>query len=149
VHTPHRMLSKFRRTGKEKNIMATETRELQQGEFYLAENLWELYHGQKANPVHEKIFGVFVDGNLAASARYVKHTEGVEMDCVFVPEPEDGKGYARDAVEELIKHCGAEPVYIHSTLNLVPFYQTLGFIPIPENQLPPSIKERSHSASVV
>jgi len=72
--------------------MTTETCELQQSEFYLAENLWQQYHDQKADPVHEKIFGVFVDGNLAASARYVKHTDGVEMDCVFVPEPEGGKG---------------------------------------------------------
>jgi N-acetylglutamate synthase-like GNAT family acetyltransferase len=122
--------------------MTTETRELQRDEFYLAENLWEHYHGQKADPVHEKIFGVFVDGNLVASARYVKHADGVEMDCVFVPEPEGGKGYARDAVEELINQCGSESIYIHSTLDLIPFYKTLGFIPIPEDKLPPSIKER-------
>jgi len=73
--------------------MTIETRELKYDEFYLAEKLWEQYHGQKADPVHEKIFGVFVDGNLVASARYVKHADGVEMDCVFVPEPEGGKGY--------------------------------------------------------
>ena len=122
--------------------MTIETRELKYDEFYLAEKLWEQYHGQKADPVHEKIFGVFVDGNLVASARYVKHADGVEMDCVFEPEPEGGKGCARDAVEDLIKQCGSEPIYIHSTLDLIPFYMTLGFIPIPENQLPPSIKER-------
>jgi N-acetylglutamate synthase-like GNAT family acetyltransferase len=122
--------------------MTTQTRELQRDEFYLAENLWEQYHGQKADPDHEKIFGVFVDGNLVASARYVKHADGVEMDCVFVPEPEGGKGYARDAVEELIKECGSESIYIHSTLDLIPFYKTLGFIPIPEDKLPPSIQER-------
>ena len=122
--------------------MTTETRELRRDEFYLAEHLWEQYHGQKADPVHERIFGVFFDGKFAASARYVKHADGVEMDCVFVPEPEGGKGYARDAVEDLIRHCGAEPIYIHSTLDLIPFYTTLGFSPIPEAQLPPSIKER-------
>jgi len=72
--------------------MTTETRELQRGEFYLAEKLGEQYRGQKADPVHEKIFGVFVDGNLVASARYVKHTDGVEMDCVFVPDPQEGRG---------------------------------------------------------
>jgi len=49
---------------------------------------------------------------------------------------------ARDAVEELIKECGSEPIYIHSTLDLIPFYTTLGFSPIPEDQLPKSIKER-------
>jgi N-acetylglutamate synthase-like GNAT family acetyltransferase len=122
--------------------MTTETRELQPDEFYLAENLWEQYHGQKADPVHERIFGVFVDGDLAASARYVKHTDGMEMDCVFVPGPDGGKGYARAAVEDLINQCGSEPIYIHSTLDLIPFYTTLGFFPIPEDQLPLSIKER-------
>jgi N-acetylglutamate synthase-like GNAT family acetyltransferase len=122
--------------------MTIETRELKSDEFYLAEKLWEQYRGQKADPGNERIFGVFVDGNLAASARYVTHSDGVEMDCVFVPEPEGGKGYARDAVEDLIKHCGSEPIYIHSTLDLIPFYKTVGFSPIPEDQLPKSIKER-------
>ena len=42
----------------------------------------------------------------------------------------------------MIKQCGSESIYIHSTLALIPFYKTLGFIPIPEDQLPPSIKER-------
>ena len=67
--------------------MTIETRELKSDEFYLAEKLWEQYHGQKADPGNERIFGVFVDGNLAASARYVMHSDGVEMDCVFVPNP--------------------------------------------------------------
>ena len=122
--------------------MTLKTRELRYDEFFLAEKLWEEYRGQKADPVHDRIFGVFVDGNFVASARYVKHTDGVEMDCVFVPESEGGKGYARDAVEELIKQCGSESIYIHSTLDLIPFYKTLGFSTIPEDQLPPSIKER-------
>ena len=104
--------------------MTTETRELKRDEFHLAEHLWEQYHGQKADPEHDRIFGVFIDGKFAASARYVKHADGVEMDCVFVPEPEGGKGYARDAVEDLIQQCGSDPIYIHSTLDLIPFYTT-------------------------
>src|SRR5512133_2521822 len=89
-------------------IMTPESRELKPEEFYLAEHLWEHYHGQNADPVHDRIFGVFIDGKFAASARYVKHPDGVEMDCVFVTEPETGKGYAREAVEDLINHCGSE-----------------------------------------
>ena len=122
--------------------MTLETRELRHDEFFLAEKLWEQYRGQKADPVHERIFGVFVDGNLAATARYTKHPDGVEMDCVFVPETFRGKGYARYAVEELITQCGSESIYIHSTIVLISFYKTFGFIPIPEDQLPRSIKER-------
>ena len=65
--------------------MTTETRELKLNEFFRAENSGT-YRDQKADPVHERIFGVFEDGDLAATARYTKHPDGVEMDCVFVPE---------------------------------------------------------------
>jgi len=122
--------------------MTTETRELERDEFYRAEKLWEQYRGQKADPAHERIFGVFADGDLAATARYTRHPDGIEMDCVFVSEDYRGKGYARDAVEELIRHCGSETIHIHSTIVLIPFYKTFGFVPIPEDQLPRSIKER-------
>ena len=122
--------------------MTMETRELRPDEFYLAEKVWEQYRGQKADPLHERIFGVFVDGDLAATARYTKHPDGIEMDCVFVPDDYRGKGYARFAVEELIRQCGSETIYIHSTIVLIPFYKTLGWSPIPEDQLPRSIRER-------
>jgi N-acetylglutamate synthase-like GNAT family acetyltransferase len=122
--------------------MPAETRELKRDEFSLAEKLWEQYRGQKADPVHERIFGVFSDGDLAATARYTRHPDGIEMDCVFVSETNRGKGYARFAVEELIRKCGSESIYIHSTIVLIPFYKTFGFLPIPEDQLPRSIKER-------
>ena len=122
--------------------MTTETRELKPGEFYLAEKLWEQYRGQKANVPHERIFGVFDGGSLAATARYTRHPDGAEMDCVFVPDEHRGKGYARMAVEALLKACGSEPIFIHSTLVLISFYRTLGFVPIPEGELPQSIRER-------
>jgi N-acetylglutamate synthase-like GNAT family acetyltransferase len=122
--------------------MTTEVRELKRGEFSLAEKLWEQYRGQKADPVHERIFGVFVDGSLAATTRYTRHPDGNEMDCVFVPEKFRGKGYARDAVQALIDTCGSDMIYIHSTIVLIPFYKTFGFVPIPEEQLPKSIRER-------
>ena len=122
--------------------MTTEVRELKRGEFSLAEKLWEQYRGQKADPVHERIFGVFVDGSLAATARYTRHPDGNEMDCVFVPEKFRGKGYARDAVQALIDTCGSDTINIHSTIVLIPFYKTFGFVPIPEEQLPKSIRER-------
>lgn len=118
------------------------TRELKSDEFSLAEHLWEDCHGQKADPVHDRLFGVFIDGKVSASARYVKHADGGEMDCVVEPETENGKGYARDAVATLMIHCDSGPVYRHSTRDLIPLYPTRGFLPIPEDQLPPSSKER-------
>jgi GNAT superfamily N-acetyltransferase len=122
--------------------MTEEIRELKKEEFPLAEKVWEQYRGQKADPANERVFGVFADGALAATARYTKHPDGVEMDCVFTLDDYRGKGYARDAVSELIRVCGREPIFIHSTIVLISFYRTFGFYPIPEASLPKSIRER-------
>jgi len=35
---------------------------------------------------------------------------------------------------------------MHSTLQLISFYKTFGFVPIPEDQLPRMIRERFHLA---
>jgi N-acetylglutamate synthase-like GNAT family acetyltransferase len=118
------------------------TRELSLDEFPLAEKVWEQYRGQKADPKNERIFGVFVDGMLAATARCTRHPDGREMDNVFTLNEFRGKGYARKAVELLLEHCGSEIIYIHSTLILINFYKTLGFTAIPEKELPQTIRER-------
>ncbi len=121
----------------------TETvRELSVSEFPLAERIWEHYRGQKANPKTERIFGVFEDGDLAATARFTRHPDGNEMDCVFTPDAYRGRGLARLAVRALLDACGHETIYIHSTLVLIGFYRTLGWVPIPEADLPTSIRER-------
>lgn len=122
--------------------MTVEVRELKPGEFSLAEKLWEEYRDQKADKATERIFGVFEDGHLAATARHTVHPDGVEMDCVFASENYRGKGYARKAVEALIAACDSEQIFIHSTLVLIPFYKTFGFVPIPEEKLPRTIRER-------
>jgi N-acetylglutamate synthase-like GNAT family acetyltransferase len=122
--------------------MAEDVRELKPEEFSRAEQVWERYRGQKADPVSERIFGVFLDGDLVATARYTKHPDGAEMDCVFTLDEYRGRGYARDAVEKLIEECGREKIHIHSTLVLISFYRTFGFRPIPEEELPQSIRER-------
>jgi len=117
-------------------------RELESSEFPLAEKVWEQYRGQKADAKTERIFGVFDDGRLAATARFTRHPDGNEMDCVFSLDYYRGKGYARKAVQALIDACGSEPIYIHSTLVLISFYKTFGWTPIPEEKLPRSIKDR-------
>jgi len=122
--------------------MSTEVRELRRDEFHLAEKVWEQYRGQKADPLNERIFGVFNDGTLAATARCTRHPDGLEMDCVFTLDEYRGKGYARMVVELLTRECGAEKIYIHSTLVLISFYKTLGFYQIPEEQLPRTIRDR-------
>jgi len=122
--------------------MTTIIRELSPAEFPLAEKVWEQYRGQKANPATKRIFGVFEDGKLAATARFTRHSDGNEMDCVFSLDEYRGKGHARKVVQALVDTCGSERIYIHSTLVLISFYKTFGWIPIPEDQLPRSIRER-------
>lgn len=122
--------------------MAKEVRELKHEEFPLAEKVWTHYRGQKADPKRERIFGVFVDGALAATARCTRHPGGLEMDCVFTLDEHRGHGYAKEVVQKLLDECGSETIYIHSTLPLIEFYGKLGFEPIPEARLPASIKER-------
>jgi GNAT superfamily N-acetyltransferase len=120
----------------------TEVRELTRREFPLAEKLWEEYRGQKNDMPDERVFGVFENGTLAATARCTRHPDGLEMDAVFTGERFRGKGYARLAVQALIDACGREQIFIHSTIVLIGFYKTFGFVPIPEDQLPATIRER-------
>jgi nucleotide-binding universal stress UspA family protein/predicted GNAT family acetyltransferase len=121
-------------------------RELTNPEFRLAEQVWTQYHQQKADPDTDRIFGVFVEGDLAAVARCRRHPDGLEVDGVFVPDDYRDRGYARKAVQELVDRCGSEPLYMHSTLDLVKFYASFGFEQIPESALPRSIKERFNFA---
>ncbi|WP_231476566.1 GNAT family N-acetyltransferase [Methanoculleus sp. MH98A] len=109
--------------------MKKEVRELEPGEFPLAEKIWTHYRGQKADPTRERIFAVFVDGVLAATARCTLHSGGLEMDCVFTLDDYRGSGYAKEAVQMLLDKCGSETIYIHSTLPLIGFYGRLGFEP--------------------
>ena len=121
-------------------------KELTKYEFVLAEEVWTQYHQQKADPDTDRIFGVFVEGELAAVARCRRHPDGLEVDGVFVPDDYRDRGYARKAVQELVDRCGSEPLFMHSTLDLVKFYASFGFEPIPESALPRSIKERFNFA---
>ena len=121
-------------------------RELKKYEFRLAEDVWQKYHQQKADPDTDRIFGAFVEGELAAVARCRRHPDGLEVDGVFVPDDYRDRGYARKAVQELVDRCGREPLFMHSTLDLVKFYASFGFEPIPESALPKSIKERFNFA---
>ena len=122
--------------------LAVTVRELEAGQFGLAENLWLDYHQQKADPAIDRIFGVFVEGSLAAVARCRRHPDGLEVDGIFVPPVYRERDYARLAVQALVDACGQEPLFMHATLNLVGFYSSFGFAPIGEHELPATIMER-------
>jgi predicted GNAT family N-acyltransferase len=122
--------------------MAEVIREVKPEEFPLAEALWREYRGQKADKKTERIFGIFDQDTLAATARCTRHTDGFEMDCVFTPEKYRGRGYARIVVQALLNTCGEETIYIHSTLPLIQFYTSLGFERIGEREMPQTIRDR-------
>lgn len=124
-----------------------EVRELGPGEFPLAEEVWISYHQQTADWKRDRIFGVFLDGFLVAVARCRQHEDGHEVDGVFTREEFRGKGYARQAVRALVEAFPDVPLFMHSTLELVDFYRTFGFEPVPEAELPRSIRERFAFAS--
>lgn len=119
-----------------------ETRELRKEEFPLAERVWYHYHQQTADAARDRIFAVFVEGEPVSVARCRRHDGGGEVDGVFTLEEFRGKGFARMAVKALVDACGDQPLYMHSTLELVEFYRTFGFEPIAERELPPTIRER-------
>ncbi|WP_128694407.1 GNAT family N-acetyltransferase [Methanoculleus taiwanensis] len=122
--------------------LAVEARELAPEEFPKAEAIWKGYHQQKANKETDRIFGVFLDGNLVSLARCRRHPDGREVDGVFTPEEFRGRGYAKKAVEALVSACGNDVLYMHSTNDLVSFYASFGFALISERELPPTIRER-------
>ena len=97
---------------------------------------------RKSDRNTDRIFGVFVEGVLAAVARCRRHPDGLEVDGVFVDEMYRNRGYARNAVQALVAACGIETLNMHSTLPLVTFYSSFGFMPIAEHELPESIRTR-------
>ena len=103
-------------------------------------------HRQKADRGTDRIFGVFVEGELAAVARCRRHPDGLEVDGVFTGERFRNRGYAHKAVEALVSACGGTTLYMHSTVPLVTFYSSLGFTPINERELPESIRARFNFA---
>lgn len=117
-------------------------KELEPREFLLAEQVWLGYHQQKADPATDRVFGVFIEDTLVAAARCRRHPDGLEVDAVYTPDHYRGRGYARMVVRNLVDACGNEPLYMHSTLDLIGFYGTFGFQEIGEHELPASIRER-------
>ncbi|NYT21569.1 MAG: PAS domain-containing protein [Methanomicrobiales archaeon] len=120
----------------------TLVRELTAAEFPVADALWVDYHNTTGDPVTDRIFAAFADSEAVSLARCRRHPDGLEVDGIFTPERHRGHGYANAAVRGLIEACGHDLLYMHSVLNLTGFYAHYGFVPIPEEELPPTIRER-------
>jgi len=119
-----------------------QSRELEMREFGIAEDLWKNYRNQKADREKDRVFAVYLEDEPVSVAWCKRHPDGLEVDGVFTLEPFRRHEYARRAVGALIAACGSEALYMHATLELVAFYKSMGFVPIPEDELPPTIKSR-------
>ena len=96
----------------------------------------------KGDPQSDRIFAGFSPGGAVSVARCRKHTDGFEVDGVFTPSVHRGQGYSHAVMWGLVEACGHDTLYMHSVKNLTGFYSRYGFVPIPERDLPPSIRER-------
>jgi len=123
---------------------AVEVRELTPSEMVRVEReLWIHYHQQKADREHDRLFAVFVGTRIIGVARCARHEDGLEVDAVYVLDEYRLKGFARSVMILLIEECGRnETLYMHSKIELMDFYGSLGFYPIPEAELPKSIRDR-------
>ena len=119
-------------------------RELSPAELIRADKeIWVHYHQQKADREKDRLFAAFSGNRLIGVARASRHPDGLEVDAVYILEEYRRRGYARSAMLLLIEECGRnETLYMHSKIELVDFYGSLGFYPIPENDLPKTIRDR-------
>jgi PAS domain S-box-containing protein len=117
-------------------------RELMAEEFHLADEVWKEYHDTTGNPATDRIFAVFLEGDVVSVARCRRHTDGMEVDGIFTPAAHRQKGYSRIAVNALVEACHNDDLFMHAIRSLVSFYQSWGFESIRERDLPPTIRER-------
>jgi N-acetylglutamate synthase-like GNAT family acetyltransferase len=119
-------------------------RELTSPEMVRAEReLWIHYHQQKADRERDRLFAVFTGTKIIGVARCARHSDGLEVDSVYVLDEFRLRGYARSVMKMLIEECGRnETLYMHSKTELVDFYGSLGFHPIREADLPKTIRDR-------
>ena len=118
------------------------TRELRTTEFAGAALVWHDYHETRGDPATDRVFGVFCDGEIVSLARCRRHDGGLEVDGIWTPPAHRSHGYSRMTVSSLVEACHNDDMYMYAVRHLTGFYATFGFTPIPEKDLPPSIRER-------
>lgn len=125
-------------------IGAVDVRELTSGELARAEReIWTHYHQQTADRVNDRLFAAFAGTKLIGVARCSRHPDGLEVDAVYVLDEYRRHGFARSVMILLIEECGRkETLYMHSKIELVDFYGSLGFLPMTESDLPKTIRDR-------
>ncbi len=119
-----------------------EIRELRSGEFVDADVVWIDYHETKGEPQLDRVFAAFEGEQIVSLARCRRHPDGFEVDAVYTPEPYRGRGFSRQVVGALVEACYNENLTMYAVQHLKKFYSEFGFVPIPEGDLPVSVRER-------
>jgi hypothetical protein len=119
-----------------------EVRELEVAEFDRAAVVWRDYHETTGDPNVDRIFGVYSGGELVSLARCRRHPGGCEVDGIFTPAVHRRHGYSQLAMGALVEACHNDDLYMYAVSHLVGFYAKFGFGKIPENDLPPAVRER-------
>ena len=117
-------------------------RELRSDEFPAADRIWVEYHETTGDPATDRIFAVFSGNRIVSLARCRRHMDGMDVDGIFTPADDRRNGFSRLAVEALVEACHNDNLYMHAVRHLTGFYAKQGFTPIPEKELPPTIRER-------
>lgn len=117
-------------------------RELNAGEFFLADKAWVGYHDTTGDPGKDRIFAVFVSGTIVSLARCRRRPDGIEVDGVFTREPYRHRGYSCTVMEALTEACHNDDLFMYAIRELVGLYERFGFVPVTEEDLPPSVQER-------
>ncbi|RQD83329.1 MAG: GNAT family N-acetyltransferase [Methanocalculus sp. MSAO_Arc2] len=121
---------------------ATEIRELRSEEFHDANRVWFDYHETTGDPLTDRVFAALEGGEIVSLARCRKHPDGFEVDAVWTPKQHRGRGLARLVTGALVEACYNEELTMYSVQHLEKFYGEFGFVPIPERELPASVRAR-------
>ena len=119
-----------------------EIRELKSDEFPDADVVWIDYHETKGEPQSDRVFAAFDGDQIVSLARCRRHSDGYEVDAVYTPEPYRGRGLSRQVVGALVEACYNEDLTMYAVQHLKKFYSEFGFVPIPEGDLPVSVRDR-------
>lgn len=120
----------------------SEIRELRSEEFSDANQVWFDYHETTGDPLTDRVFAALEGGEIVSLARCRRHPDGFEVDAVWTPKQHRGRGLARQVTGALVEACYNEELTMYSVQHLEKFYGEFGFVPIPERELPASVRAR-------
>jgi len=121
---------------------AVEVRELRSSEIgRIRQELSLRFRAMDTDPSTTCMFAAFNGSRLIAVARCVRHTEGLELDGIYILEDVRRKGFVRGITALLIDALGKKDVlYVRAAAGVAELYHTMGFHPVQEAEIPDSLR---------